>query len=81
MTTWEQADRARDLVSKELEGSEAHAFGVEETKVLGKSKYSVVVYVSDKKYVKPPFLQIYHCKTKTIRVPVIFKVSEKFSPD
>ena len=80
MSGEKEANLARDQHSDYLRKLGAHAIAVDEVKRKGETDFAVVAYFEEKPDDVPPTLEVKAGK-KTLAVPLIARVQEKFRPE
>ena len=79
MTTEGDANLARDKYSEFLQKIGAHAIAVDEVKRRGAKDFAVIAYFEEKPDDVPATLEVKSGK-KTLTVPLVARVQEKFKP-
>jgi len=80
MATEREANLAREQYSDELRKKGAHALAVDEVKRKGAETFAVIAYFEKKPADAPATLEVKRGK-KTLQVPLVVRVQEKFKPE
>ena len=80
MASEKEADLAREQHSDFLFNLGAHGITIDEVKSKGEKSFAVVALFEEKPDEFPDTLKVQHGK-KTLEVPVVARVTEKFKPD
>jgi hypothetical protein len=80
MASEKEADLAREQHSDFLFNLGAHGITIDEVKRKGEKSFAVVALFEEKPDEFPDTLKVQHGK-KTLEVPVVARVAEKFKPD
>jgi len=80
MASEKEADLAREQHSDFLLNLGAHGITIDEVKRKGEKSFAVVALFEEKPDEFPDTLTVQHGK-KTLEVPVVARVTEKFKPD